>query len=162
MVRDVVLSNAMMGYLHLISDTPTQGTRWLYSLTPYKMATPSLSVINQWQLVPDNGSLPVLIAGLVLHHLQYEAMYQSLSALAAGSRSWSQMAGSGSLHPDEWSNNTDALHEILQHTGMLDNAASIILSGDAMGPSAKKKSEPTVYSMCGRQLVEGVRCFQTM
>ncbi len=56
MARDVVLSDAMMGYLHFISGIPTQGTRWLYSSTPYKMATPPLSVINQWQLALDNGS----------------------------------------------------------------------------------------------------------
>jgi murein L,D-transpeptidase YcbB/YkuD len=56
MARDVVLSDAMMGYLHFISGIPTQGNRWLYSSTPYKMATPPLSVINQWQLALDNGS----------------------------------------------------------------------------------------------------------
>lgn len=63
MARDVVLSDAMMGYLHFISGIPTRGTRWLYSSTPYKMATPPLSVINQWQLALDNGSLPAFIAG---------------------------------------------------------------------------------------------------
>ncbi len=63
MARDVVLSDAMMGYLHFISGIPTGGTRWLYSSTPYKMATPPLSVINQWQLALDNGSLPAFIAG---------------------------------------------------------------------------------------------------
>ncbi|WP_425574902.1 aldehyde dehydrogenase family protein, partial [Streptantibioticus ferralitis] len=55
----------MMGYLHFISGIPTQGTRWLYSSTPYKMATPPLSVINQWQLALDNGFYiqPTLIKG---------------------------------------------------------------------------------------------------
>ena len=76
MARDVVLSDAMMGYLHFISGIPTQGTRWLYSSTPYKMATPPLSVINQWQLALDNGSLPAFIAGLAPHHPQYEAMHR--------------------------------------------------------------------------------------
>lgn len=88
MARDVVLSDAMMGYLHFISGIPTQGTRWLYSSTPYKMATPPLSVINQWQLALDNGSLPAFIAGLAPRHPQYEAMHQSLLALVADSRPW--------------------------------------------------------------------------
>lgn len=108
MARDVVLSDAMMGYLHFISGIPTQGTRWLYSSTPYKMATPPLSVINQWQLALDNGSLPAFIAGLAPRHPQYEAMHQSLLALVADSRPWPQMTGSGSLRPGEWSNDIGA------------------------------------------------------
>ena len=46
--------DAMMGYSALYQRHPHQ-TRWLYSSTPYKMATPP-SVINQWQLALDNGS----------------------------------------------------------------------------------------------------------
>ena len=53
MARDVVLSDAMMGYLHFISGIPIQGNRWLYGTKPYVMATPPLSVINQWQLALD-------------------------------------------------------------------------------------------------------------
>ncbi|MCP6368170.1 L,D-transpeptidase, partial [Klebsiella pneumoniae] len=86
---------------------------------PYKMATPPLSVINQWQLALDNGSLPAFIAGLAPRHPQYEAMHQSLLALVADSRPWPQMTGSGSLRPGEWSNDIGALREILQRTGML-------------------------------------------
>ncbi len=37
MARDVVLSDAMMGYLHFISGIPTGPAG--YSSTPYKMAT---------------------------------------------------------------------------------------------------------------------------
>ncbi len=142
MARDVVLSDAMMGYLHFISGIPTQGTRWLYSSTPYKMATPPLSVINQWQLALDNGSLPAFIAGLAPRHPQYEAMHQSLLALVADSRPWPQMTGSGSLRPGEWSNDIGALREILQRTGMLENSANIVLPGDVVSPSAKKRASP--------------------
>ncbi|MFT3364005.1 L,D-transpeptidase [Klebsiella pneumoniae] len=122
MARDVVLSDAMMGYLHFISGIPTQGTRWLYSSTPYKMATPPLSVINQWQLALDNGS----------------------------------------LRPGEWSNDIGALREILQRTGMLENSANIVLPGDVVSPSAKKKSKPAARGVYDRQLVEGVKRFQAM
>lgn len=140
MARDVVLSDAMMGYLHFISGIPTCGTRWLYSSTPYKMATPPLSVINQWQLALDNGSLPAFIAGLAPRHPQYEAMHQSLLALVADSRPWPQMTGSGSLRPGEWSNDIGALREILQRTGMLENSANIVLPGDVVSPSAKEQA----------------------
>ena len=124
------------------------------------MATPPLSVINQWQLALDNGSLPAFIAGW-RRHPQYEAMHQSLLALVADSRPWPQMTGSGSLRPGEWSNDIGALREILQRTGMLENSANIVLPGDVVSPSAKKRASPRrgVYD---RQLVEGVKRFQAM
>jgi murein L,D-transpeptidase YcbB/YkuD len=160
MARDVVLSDAMMGYLHFISGIPIQGNRWLYGTKPYTMATPPLSVINQWQLALDNGSLPQFIAGLTPRHPQYEAMHQALLQLVADSRPWPQMTGSASLRPGEWSNDIGALREILQRTGMLDDSAKITLPGDVVSPSAGKKSKPAARGIYDRQLVEGVKRFQ--
>ncbi|MBH8308820.1 peptidoglycan-binding protein, partial [Acinetobacter baumannii] len=160
--RDGVVSDAMMGYLHFISGNPPQGPRGLYSSTPYKRGPPPLSVINQWQLALDNGSLPAFIAGLAPRHPQYEAMHQSLLALVADSRPWPQMTGSGSLRPGEWSNDIGALRVILQLTGILENSANIVLPGDVVSPSAKKKSKPAARGVYDRQMVEGVKRFQDM
>ncbi|MDX7472756.1 L,D-transpeptidase, partial [Klebsiella pneumoniae] len=55
--RDIVLSDAMMGYLHFIANIPVKGNRWLYSDKPYALTTPPISVINQWQVALDNGQL---------------------------------------------------------------------------------------------------------
>ncbi len=77
--RDVVLSDAMMGYLQFVAGIPVNGNRWLYSDKPYKLATPALSVINQWQLALDNGELPRFIASLAPAHPQYATLHQSLS-----------------------------------------------------------------------------------
>ncbi len=72
------------------------------------------------------------------------------------------MTGSGSLRPGEWSNDIGALREILQRTGMLENSANIVLPGDVVSPSAKKKSKPAARGVYDRQLVEGVKRFQAM
>ncbi|HHG8772249.1 TPA: L,D-transpeptidase [Raoultella planticola] len=160
MARDVVLSDAMMGYLHFISGIPVQGNRWLYSSRPYTMSTPPLSVINQWQLALDDGSLPQFIAGLAPHHTQYAAMHQALLSLVADSRPWPQLTSTASLRPGEWSNDIGALREILQRTGMLDDAAKIALPGDVVSPSAGKKSKTAARGVYDRQLVEGVKRFQ--
>lgn len=83
--RDVVLSDAMMGYLQFVAGISVNGNRWLYSSKPYKLATPALSVINQWQLSLDNGELPRFIASLAPAHPQYATMHQSLLELVADS-----------------------------------------------------------------------------
>ena len=161
LARDVVLSDAMMGYLHFISGIPTQGNRWLYGTKPYSMSTPPLSVINQWQVALDNGSLPQFIAGLAPQHPQYAAMHQALLAQVADSRPWPQLTGKTSLRPGEWSNDAGALREILQRTGMLDDAAKISLPGDeVVSPSAGKKAKSSGRGVYDRQLVEGVKRFQ--
>lgn len=159
MARDVVLSDALMGYLHFISGIPVQGNRWLYSAKPYTLGTPPLSVINQWQLALDSGMLVPFVTALSPQHPQYAAMHQALLALVGDSRPWPKLTSTASLRPGQWSNDVPALREILQRNGMLDNSPDIPLPGDNVGSSKKVvKSGPAAYD---RQLVEAVKRFQT-
>lgn len=166
MARDVVLSDAMMGYLHFISNIALQGNHWLYSDKPYAMSTPPLSVINKWQLALDNGSLPQFIAGLAPEHPQYAAMHQALLALVTDSRPWPQLTSTGKLNPGQWSKDVPALREILQRTGMLDSAPNIALPGDngvvspAAAPVKKIKAAGTAPAVYNSQLVDAVKRFQ--
>lgn len=157
MARDVVLSDALMGYLHFVSGIPVQGNRWLYSSKPYTLGTPPLSVINQWQLALDNGGLPQFISALAPQHPQYVAMHQALLALTGDSRPWPKLTGKTTLRPGQWSNDVPALREILQRNGVLDNGPAIALPGDNIG-QAKSNAKSEVYD---RTLVEAVKRFQT-
>lgn len=164
MARDVVLSDALMGYLHFISGIPVQGNRWLYSAKPYTLATPPLSVINQWQLALSEGTLPQFIAGLAPQHPQYETMHQTLLSLLSDTKPWPTLKAGASLRPGQWSSDVPALREILQRHGMLDGGPKIVLPGDepAVSPSAQTrktvKSGPQVYD---RTLSDAVKRFQT-
>ncbi|XTZ37035.1 L,D-transpeptidase [Salmonella enterica] len=146
MARDIVLSDAMLGYLHFVAGIQTKGQRWLYSDKPYKLATPALSVINQWQQALDNGSLPVFINRLSPHHPQYAAMHQSLLTLVADSRPWPQMTSSVTLRPGQRSSDIAALREILQRSGMMDDALVT--------------TQPAGRVSYDRELVEAVKRFQ--
>lgn len=166
LARDVVLSDAMMGYLQFVSSIPVQGNRWLYSDKPYTLATPPLSVINQWQLALDKGAAAQFIAGLVPQHPQYVAMHQALLAQLTDSRPWPQLTSTVKLSPGQWSKDVPALREILQRTGMMDGAPDIALPGDSpvVSPSAvvaKKKGSSTAPAVYDRQLVDAVKRFQT-
>ncbi|HAT8012280.1 L,D-transpeptidase [Citrobacter rodentium] len=168
--RDVVLSDAMMGYLQFVAGIPVNGNRWLYSNKPYKLATPALSVINQWQLALDNGELPRFIASLAPAHPQYARMHQSLLALVGDSRPWPQLRSAATLRPGQWSSDVPALREILKRSGMLDGGPKIALPGDdaqnvVVSPSAPVKekqaavvsNKPAAYD---RELVAAVKQFQ--
>ncbi|AVY99611.1 L,D-transpeptidase [Lelliottia sp. WB101] len=171
MARDVVLSDAMMGYLQFVAGIPVNGTRWLYSEKPYKLATPALSVINQWQVSLDKSTLVRFIASLAPAHPQYATMHQSLLQLVADTRPWPQLRGTTTLRPGQWSSDVPALREILRRSGEADAGPKIALPGDdpqsvVVSPSApvqKKKSavpadKPAAYD---RELVAAVKAFQT-
>jgi len=171
MARDVVLSDAMMGYLQFVAGIPVNGNRWLYSEKPYKLATPALSVINQWQVSLDKGTLVRFIASLAPAHPQYATMHQSLLQLVADTRPWPQLRGTTTLRPGQWSSDVPALREILRRSGEADAGPKIALPGYdpqsvVVSPSApvqKKKSavpadKPAAYD---RELVAAVKAFQT-
>lgn len=145
--RDIVLSDAMLGYLHFIANIPVKGNRWLYSDKPYALTTPPISVINQWQVALDNGQLTSFVASLAPQHPQYAAMHESLLKLVSDTRPWPQLTGTATLRPGEWSNDIPALREILRRTGMLESTVST---------SAKEGR-----SAYDRELVDGVKRFQT-
>ncbi|HGZ2416043.1 TPA: L,D-transpeptidase [Citrobacter freundii] len=145
--RDIVLSDAMMGYLHIIANIPVKGNRWLYSGKPYALTTPPISVINQWQVALDNGQLTSFVASLAPQHPQYAAMHESLLKLVSDTRPWPQLTSTATLRPGEWSNDIPALREILRRTGMLESTVST---------SAKEGR-----SAYDRELVDAVKRFQT-
>lgn len=182
MARDVVLSDAMMGYLHFIANIPVKGQRWLYSNKPYALATPPVSVINQWQIALEEGQLPMFVASLAPQHPQYAPMHDALLKLVADSRPWPQLTNTATLRPGQWSNDVPALREILQRTGMLDDGPKMALPGDntadsaVVSPSAavvetsvaqpvdeqtarRSKSAPAARAY-ERELVEAVKRFQ--
>lgn len=63
------------------------------------MATPPLSVVNQWQLALDNGSLVPFIAGLAPKHPQYEAMHRGAAGAGGRLPSVAALTSNASLRP---------------------------------------------------------------
>lgn len=171
MARDVVLSDAMLGYLHFIANVPLKGSLWLYSSTPYKLATPPLSVINQWQVALDQSSLNRFITSLAPAHSQYAGLHASLLHLVPDKRAWPELTGKAKLNLGQYSPDVPALREILVRTGMLGD--STVLPGRkaaVVSPSAKagEEEETTTSSkkvksgngVYDGKLVEAVKRFQ--
>lgn len=119
LARDIVLSDAMLGYLQFVANVPTQGETWLYSNVPYKLTMPSVAAINQWQNAVNGGGSRSFVVSLAPQHPQYAPMHSALKALLTDHRPWPQLRDSGTLRPGQISNDVPALREILQRTGML-------------------------------------------
>lgn len=119
MARDIVLSDAMLGYLQFVSSIEANGNNWLYSKVPYKLALPQIPVINQWQLAVQQGNTLSYVNSLAPQHPQYEKMHQALRDMLADSRPWPVVLNKVSLRPGQQSDDIPALREILSRTGML-------------------------------------------
>ncbi|CNH63489.1 L%2CD-transpeptidase YcbB [Yersinia aldovae] len=119
MARDVILSDAMLGYLHFVSGVGANGSIWLYSNVPYKMAMPPVTILNRWQQAVREGSTAAYLASLAPQHPQYEKMHLALKPLLADRRPWPLMSNGPSLRPGQLSDDIPALREILDRNGML-------------------------------------------
>ncbi|KQN56819.1 L,D-transpeptidase [Erwinia sp. Leaf53] len=121
--RDIVLSDAMLGYLQFTSSIPAQGETWLYSTAPYKLAAPGVAAINQWQTSLTRGNLSGFIRSLSPQHPQYARMHQALKTLLDDKRPWPQLTDRQTLRPGQVSNDVPALRDILQRSGMMSAAS---------------------------------------
>ncbi|MFC0227904.1 L,D-transpeptidase [Serratia aquatilis] len=126
MARDIVLSDAMLGYLQFVSSIGANGNSWLYSNVPYKLNVPAATVINQWQLAVRQGKTLAYVHTLAPQHPQYEKMHQALREVLADARPWPQLSNSTSLRPGQLSDDIPALREILTRTGMLAATPAVV------------------------------------
>ncbi|BDH46471.1 L,D-transpeptidase [Salmonella enterica subsp. enterica serovar Choleraesuis] len=127
--RDIVLSDALLGYLQYVSSVQVEGTRWLYGSQAYTPSLPAISVINQWQLAVNNSSLDSFIRSLAPQHPQYATLHKSLMSMMDDTRPWPQVSDTLMLRPGQWSDENGALTEILSRTGMLEGSGSAKASG---------------------------------
>ena len=167
--RDVVLSDAMMGYLQFVAGIPVNGNRWLYSDKPYKLATPALSVINQWQLALDNGDLPRFIAS-PRRRIHSMPRCTSRSSRWSGTRVHGRKCGDRNAASGSVEQRCASPARDPKRSGILDGGPKIALPGDdpqsaVVSPSAPVKenkattlsNKPEAYD---RELVAAVKQFR--
>lgn len=144
MARDIVLSDAMLGYLQFVSGVSANGSNWLYGSVPYKMSLPAATVINQWQMaVAHPASLQHYLTSLAPQHPQYARMHQALKDMLADGRPWPQLVNGPSLRPGQLSDDIPALREILARSGMLDAGAQPVADPDPIPAAQIAASKPT-------------------
>lgn len=119
LARDVVLSDAMLGYLQFVSGIPANGEEWLYSRVPYRMALPPESPVSLWLKSVNDGQLGAFITSLAPQHPQYVPMQAALKTLLSDQRPWPSLKEKASLRPGDVSDDIPALREILRRSGML-------------------------------------------
>ncbi|WFQ81005.1 L,D-transpeptidase [Xenorhabdus sp. SF857] len=145
MGRDVILSDALLGYLHFINNVDKKGNSWLYSKFPYKLELPPSSLINTWQQHINSNSIFSYIMRLSPDHPMYENMRKEMRFQLADQRPWAEFSFNGTLRPGQSSESVIALRKILARSGILDLSAA--------------KSDSRVYD---KELAAAIKHFQAL
>ncbi|MGM3176188.1 L,D-transpeptidase [Dickeya lacustris] len=141
--RDVVLSDAMLGYMQFVAGVEKNGNNWLYGSVPYTLSAPPAAMVNQWQQALAAGNGVAFVAALAPRHSQYTKMHNALKTLLADNRAWPKLVLADSLRPGDNSEALLVLAEILQRSGLL-----------------KPESAAAVATHYDGELVEAVKRFQ--
>ncbi|AOR65028.1 L,D-transpeptidase [Pectobacterium wasabiae] len=166
--RDIVLSDAMLGYLQFVSGVERNGNDWLYSSVPYRLQSPAVNIISQWQQAVNSGTSAAYVASLTPSHSQYAKMHEALKTMLTDNRPWPSLNLTESLRPEQQSRELVALREILQRTGMLSSTESITLFNENVSATTTPLTEqtPVVNGAVNAddrytgELVEAVKRFQ--
>jgi len=142
--RDIILSDAMLGYLDYLSGIPAEGSRWLYGSNVYKPKAPPQAIVDQWQAAISQGNAFAFIGLLAPTNPQYAVLRQSLHALMQPTEAWPQLQDAVTLRPGELSRDIPALREILARS------ASTPINSDVIDETQDYNPE----------LVESVKNFQ--
>ena len=141
MKRDIILSDAMLGYLQFAAQAPLKGESWLYGNTPYAMTAPSAGQIALWQASLNSHREVAFINGLAPQHPQYLPMQAALKKLLADNRPWPHMSGRGSIRPGESRPEIPELRAILIRSGMLNENTPVPVV--SVYPAATDSGTPT-------------------
>lgn len=142
--RDIILSDAMLGYLDYLARISVEGSRWLYGSGGYTPKAAPQGAINQWLKATDRGDAAPFVASLLPANPQYASLRQALHKLIQPTSAWPQLQDKTTLRPGEISPDIPALREILARRN----------ENMALSPSA---GEGQIYTP---DLVEEVKSFQ--
>ncbi|QPR27515.1 L,D-transpeptidase [Edwardsiella hoshinae] len=133
MARDVLLSDALLGYLQYVAGVSANGEGWLYGAKRYVLSTPPAGMVDNWQQALHQGTLTVFIRSLAPSSPQYPAMRAALASLLAETQPWPKLPSGPTLRPGERSPALPILREILRRSGVL--SADQAGEGDVYTPA---------------------------
>lgn len=120
MARDVILSDAMLGYLQYVNGVETNGEHWLYNRKPYKPDIPAATFVTQWQTASKNGddSLNDFVLSLAPQQSDYSAMRNVMTAFLKDDKIWPSLRFKKTVRVGNAmsAGDIDALLEILNRT----------------------------------------------
>ena len=151
MERDVLLSDAMLGYLQFTAGAPIKGESWLYGDTPYSLALPPTGDIARWQSSITSRNERVFMDSLMPRHPQYLPMQAALKKLLSEDQRWPYLTNRISIRPGESSPEIPTLRTILIRSGMLSANAPVSVPQTPVADTSAQQQSAAPATASGSQ-----------
>lgn len=173
--RDVILSDAMLGYLQYLSSVEASGQYWLYTNRPYKIIAPTSAQMKPWLDAIAVNNLSDWVKSQAPSHPMYLPMRKEMLRLLAIPEDNLEIVGTKTLKPGQSSDDVIVLRQILQREGLLDggNVIDEVEPPETMAQVAEQATESnaepaetpdkpvsTVSKVYDQELVDAVKKFQ--
>lgn len=165
--KELVLSDAMIGYSYFTQNVAKLGDKWLYKSNSYKVASDNNPDLTPWISAVTSGQLSQYIDSLKPQTPQFDKMLGELQArLKAPKTNWPTIAFSAkSLKPNAALNQAEDLEFILRYFGYLDlppfikedNTKQENVATTATADNTILDNTPGIYNA---RLANGVKYFQ--
>ncbi|GAB1438238.1 L,D-transpeptidase [Providencia sp.] len=179
LARDVILSDAMLGYLQYLSSVGSSGQYWLYTARPYKIIAPTAAQMKPWLDAVANNNLSDWVKSQAPNHPMYLPMRKEMLKLLAQPDDDLKIVGTKALKPGQSSDDVIVLRQILQREGLLGGKAvteevetpetmaqvaeqAIVQSSEPAVEPVKTAETPTITAskVYSQELVDAVKKFQ--
>ncbi|EMM5119240.1 L,D-transpeptidase [Providencia stuartii] len=157
--RDVILSDAMLGYLQYLSGVSANGQFWLYRKQSYKIAAPTAEQMKPWLDAAAENRLNEWVKLQAPQHSLYQPMREEMLRQLKMDDDGLALVDTKTLKPGQSSDDVIALREILYRQGLLDETA-INTELDAAAPDAEIAKATAQARLYSDELVEAVKKFQ--
>lgn len=113
LARDIILTDAALGYLYYLDNVKAKGDKWLYGAKPFTFSEVSAPRLARLNTAMHNGTLATFTDGLLPVNSMYPAMRKAMLSELADTGVWPEMLIARTLRPGESHESVIALREIL-------------------------------------------------
>ncbi|WIF73503.1 L,D-transpeptidase [Proteus vulgaris] len=145
--RDIILSDAFLGYISFVEQVNKSGASLLYRNASQTLPSPSDKFVVDLQHNIQNGTLGSFVISYAPSHPYYSLMKEEVRKQLHSAVVWPEMKGTGSLKPNQSSEEVLALRQILRHLKLIPELAE-----------NEQEIATTVYDA---PLISAVKVFQT-
>ncbi|WP_368877779.1 L,D-transpeptidase [Providencia vermicola] len=157
--RDVMLSDAMLGYLQYLSGVSANGQFWLYQKKPYTISAPTVEQMKPWLESVAENNLSEWVKAQAPQHALYQPMRQEMLKQLNMNDDGLELVETKTLKPGQSSDDVITLREILYRQGFID-AAAISTEIDAAASEEEKAKATAQARLYSEDLIEPVKKFQ--
>ncbi|EPF5870353.1 L,D-transpeptidase [Morganella morganii] len=119
LARDMILTDAALGYLYYLDNVGTKGDKWLYGARPFTFSAVSEPSLARLNTAAHNGTLAAFTGTLLPANKMYQPMRKAMLAQLADTVPWPEMVINRTLRPGESHESVGALREILHRFNLI-------------------------------------------